>query len=297
MPSTVKISHTLDLEPELPNEIVDIAREQGEDPDKVCSYINELREMIYEKGHCTPHRSDDAFLLRFLRGRFFNVENAYKLMCRYYEFRDNNPELHVGVHPFHLKRIGEDDIVSVTPYRDQLGRRIMIYKIGNWRPSKVPINDIFKASLLLFEMGAMEPQTQVLGGIGIFDLEGLSLNHGWYVTPSVAKKIISLMVTCMPVRTNAIHVVNNNWAFDVVFQIFKPFINERMRERLFVHGNDLSSLHQHVDPTHLPKRYGGELPEFPYTDWWQYLAKQDKVKDELTPLGYLFDQEDIDKYL
>lgn len=115
-------------------------------------------------------------------------------MCRYYEFRDNNPELHVDVHPLHLKRLGEDDIVSVTPYRDQHGRRIMIYKIGNWRPSKIPIDDIFRASLILFEMGAMEPITQVIGGIGIFDLEGLSLNHAWYVTPSVAKKIISLMV-------------------------------------------------------------------------------------------------------
>lgn len=43
----IKIAHSLDLEPELPNEVLDIAREQGEDPDKVCLYINELREMIY----------------------------------------------------------------------------------------------------------------------------------------------------------------------------------------------------------------------------------------------------------
>lgn len=115
-------------------------------------------------------------------------------MCRYYEFRDNNPELHVDVNPFAFTRLGEDDIVSVAPYRDQLGRRMMIYKIGNWRPSKIPIDDIFRASLILFEMGALEPQTQVAGGIGIFDLEGLSLNHAWYVTPSVAKRMISLMV-------------------------------------------------------------------------------------------------------
>lgn len=29
---------------------------------------------------------------------------------------------------------------------------------------------------------------------GIFDLEGLSLNHVWYVTPSVVKRILALMV-------------------------------------------------------------------------------------------------------
>lgn len=98
------------------------------------------------------------------------------------------------MHPFLLTKLGEDDIVSVTPYRDQNGRRIMIYRFGNWRPSKIPVDDIFKASLILFEMGSMEPQSQVLGGVGIFDLEGLSLQHIWNLSPSVAKKIISLMV-------------------------------------------------------------------------------------------------------
>lgn len=106
-----------------------------------------------------------------------------------------------------------------------IGRRIMIYKFGNWRPSKIPVDDVFRASLILFEMGALEPQSQVLGGVGkcndfffrvcktkiyvslleyllrsifkspgIIDLEGLSLQHVWNLSPSVAKKIISLMV-------------------------------------------------------------------------------------------------------
>lgn len=87
-------------------------------------------------------------------------------LCRYCEFREANPELHIDIHPFLLNKLGEDDIVSVTPYRDQTGRRIMIYKFGNWRPSKIPIDDIFRASIILFEMGALEPQSQVLGGVG-----------------------------------------------------------------------------------------------------------------------------------
>lgn len=136
-----------------------------------------------------PPRTDDGFLIRFLRARFFKVDNAYKLvrlflvyvsfkfilqlfifkivqLCRYCEFREANLELHIDVHPFLLNKLGEDDIVSVTPYRDQTGRRIMIYKFGNWRPSKIPIDDIFRASIILFEMGALEPQSQVLGGVG-----------------------------------------------------------------------------------------------------------------------------------
>lgn len=45
----VKVSHNIDLGPELPNEIMDIARKQGENPDKVCSDIQELRDMIFGK--------------------------------------------------------------------------------------------------------------------------------------------------------------------------------------------------------------------------------------------------------
>lgn len=47
MPGEVKISHNLDLGPEMPNEMMDIARKQGENPETVCSDIQELREMIY----------------------------------------------------------------------------------------------------------------------------------------------------------------------------------------------------------------------------------------------------------
>lgn len=97
----------------------------------------------------------------------------------------------------------------------------------------------------------------------------------------------------MPVRTNAIHVINNNWAFDMIFQMFKPFLNERMRERLFIHGADLTSLHKHINKTHLPEKYGGELPEYPYTAWLDTLAKNEQVKNELEQLGYLLEPQDF----
>lgn len=45
----VKVSHNIDLGPELPNDVLDIAREQGEDPERICEYIQQLRDMIYGK--------------------------------------------------------------------------------------------------------------------------------------------------------------------------------------------------------------------------------------------------------
>jgi hypothetical protein len=37
--------------------------------------------------------------------------------------------------------------------------------------------------------------------------------------------------------------------------------------QIHFHGQDLESLHSHIDPKFLPKAYGGMRPEYSYTDW------------------------------
>lgn len=44
---TVEISHNLDLGPALPEEYIDVARRQGEDPEKICADLQDFRDMIY----------------------------------------------------------------------------------------------------------------------------------------------------------------------------------------------------------------------------------------------------------
>lgn len=292
MPS-VEISHDIDLGPEISDELNEIAIKQGENPDLKCAIIEEFRDMIFERGNCTPHRTDNEFLIKFLRGRFWKVEASYKLLCNYCEFRDANRELHEKVHPIDLKPVGDYDIVSVAPYKDQDGHRILFYRFGNWKPAKTSVNDIFKVTLILLEIGALEPSGQILGGVGIFDLSNLTLNHSFHLTPSVAQKMISLMVTSMPIRTTAIHIVNQNWVFTAAFNIFKPFLNARMRERIFIHGSDMSSLHKHIKPEHLPKRYGGIHEDYAYSIWIEKLMHNEKIIKEMETLGYVVEPKDF----
>lgn len=99
----------------------------------------------------------------------------------------------------------------------------------------------------------------------------------------------------MPHRTEEIHIINNGWAFDVVFQIFKPFLNERMRSRIFVHGSDLKSFHKHIHAEHLPEKYGGAMPTIDYLAWMESLMVNDKLIQNLQMLGYAFDESDRKK--
>ncbi len=41
MPDMVKISHSIDLGP-LPDELIPIARRQGEDPNMICNYLEDI---------------------------------------------------------------------------------------------------------------------------------------------------------------------------------------------------------------------------------------------------------------
>lgn len=44
-----KVSFNIELGPELSNEVMDVARKQGEDPERLSADIQELRDMIYGK--------------------------------------------------------------------------------------------------------------------------------------------------------------------------------------------------------------------------------------------------------
>lgn len=277
---------SLDLD-EPPEDVLEWSqRHLGETAEKRDAAVGELRDMVYERGEVAPHRLDDAFLLRFLRARTFHTEKAYRLLCRYYTFKDEHPQMHENVNLDKLHSVGDDGIINVLPYREQTGRRILINKMGKWNPSSYGIEDLFRATLAVLELAILEPRGQVLGGVCIFDLGGLSLQHAWHVTPAVADQVLQLMGGSFPIRTHAIHIVNQSWIFDTVFAIFKPLLDEKMRDRIFFHGSDMESLHRHVEPKFLPGIYGGTRPEWNYTHWMDSLRTDERVMRELRSLGY-----------
>lgn len=87
-------------------------------------------------------------------------------------------------------------------------------------------------------------------------------------------------------KIHAMHIVNQSWVFDMIYNVFKPLISSRMKERLFFHGDNMESLQQHIDPKYLPERYGGVHPDYNYNDWMEFFKKSDIIKKELKSLGY-----------
>lgn len=47
----------------------------------------------------------------------------------YYRFRENHPDYYT-INPLDLSFIADSEVLSVLPYKEQTGRRILIYKLG-----------------------------------------------------------------------------------------------------------------------------------------------------------------------
>ena len=115
----------------------------------------------------------------------------------------------------------------------------------------------------------------------IMDFDGLSMKQVMGLTPSFSMRLLSFIQDAMPLRLKEVHFVKQPFLFDIVWRMFKPFIREKLRKRMYFHGSKMNSLHTHMSPSHLPKNYGGQLPEIDYTaaDWYPTFEKcEDSIK-------------------
>jgi hypothetical protein len=71
--------------------------------------------------------------------------HSFKL-CQYSTFRKENIHWIENFNPIKSPMIDEDTM-TLSPYRDQTGKRIMIFRFGIWDPSKISVDDFFKGDI------------------------------------------------------------------------------------------------------------------------------------------------------
>jgi len=246
-------------------------KELRETPENVKKALEELKELL-KNDPSLNFDTDDEFLIIFLRPCKFYAKSAYELMKRIADFKEKHKALIGNLLPEDEKNSFINyDVVNVLKNRDHKGRRVLIQNCGSkWDPSKVTADQVFRMLYLMHEAAVLEPETQVRGGVVIMDFDGLSTKQVMALTPSVSMRLLGFIQDAMPLRLKEVHIVKQPFIFNMVWTIFKPFIKEKLKGRLFFHGSKMASLHKHLDPANLPKNYGGELPEIDYTgaNWY-----------------------------
>jgi len=263
---------------ELSEETLKVAKEElHEDPETRGDYVETVQEMTVSRPDLRFLRTDDAFVLRFLRARKFCHMEAFQLFAKYFEYRQRNQNL---FHNFSASESGIRDALfdgfpGVLPYRDHFGRVILTMYTSNWDETHYSLISIYRAVLLTLEKLIEVPETQIHGFVMIVDWTEFTFKQSTKLSPKILKLIVEGLQDCFPARFGGIHFINQPWYVEAAFKVIRPFLKEKNRERIFMHGNNLTGLHHQIHKDILPAELGGSAPPYNNASWAQQLVGDD----------------------
>lgn len=234
--------------------------ELNEEPNRIDSDIETLRNWLAKQPHITS-RTDDQFLVCFLRGCKYSLERAKEKLDIYYTIRTAIPEIFGHRDPADSDFQGlfkKGAVVALpVPYTD--GSRIVLNKVGVYDPHKQHLIDYLKVSFMVADQLLCSDDNSIISGQTVLvDVQGLSMLQLSQATPSLLKKIAAAIKEAYPVRQKGIHFINPPTGFEALYKLFQTFLSEKLSKRLHIH-NSLESLHKYISKSHLPNEYGGEL--------------------------------------
>lgn len=274
-------------------------KELRETDDERISSVRALREWAVQRKDWLKTPLDTGFLLRYLRVRKFTQLAARKTLENYWTARSKSPEWFKDIDMYdpELQEIIASGLVLRVPGTDKHGRLICFERPEqldvDWAIKKFGVNKIFKAMIGVFDWILMDPNAQVNGIVAIEDMTGFSIKHTMSLyTPENSKKFTAIYQDAYPCRTKAMLIYNEPPIFDPFFAVIKPFMKQKLRDRVQMVGKNLTNLYKKLDMELLPTDY---LPD-DYTgskvgsaqdvvDYMLRELKRPEVRDEILALS------------
>lgn len=252
------------------------------DPKDRIEALKCLRELIrssndYELKTHMPQ--DDTTLLKFLYARKFDLEESFTLLKNYFWYRKRNPEIfqNLTLEAEDIEKALENSLPGVLGQKDRKGRSVLVFTGSNWDCS-YGLLGIYRALLFSLEHLIEHVHNQTNGFVVIVDWTEFTFRQSTYLKPSILKLMIEGLQDCFPARFKGIHFINQPWYVEAALSVFKWLLIDKVKDRIFVHGNNLSTLHEHVHKDILPAELGGEQPSYNPSSFLDTLRKSASKK-------------------
>lgn len=199
---------------------------------------------------------DDVFLLGFLRARKYSMDDAYHTFEQSWLAKKRYP-LFFDVGDAEIEKAWKlFDTGCVVPLseRDALGRRIIFFRTKYISTDEYQTSDAMRVFAFIIMTLMEEEETQIAGIICVFDHEEITLKH--IMTPMDVRDFMDFVKNCASVRQKANYVVNLPTFANVMIELFKAALSEKLKSRVFILKNN-EELINVIDKAILPKEYGG----------------------------------------
>ena len=236
----------------------DAQKELNEQLDTRSLDVQVLREKIKLRPDILFTRTDDEFLIRFLRSRKYDKDKAFQLLVNYNQFRRKHIGFFKSLNASCLRPVFEDGLPMVSPVRDHLGRSLVFLFAGSWNTKLYTFEDILRALLLTVEYLVESERTQLFGFVLVMDFTGWKFGDVPLLKKQHLIDAVKVFQDCFPGRFKGIHFINQPWYVRALLTLIKPMLKEKAFKRIFFHGKNMFNLQKFIYPDVLPRELGGD---------------------------------------
>nr|XP_022919566.1 retinol-binding protein pinta-like isoform X1 [Onthophagus taurus] len=273
MASCFRIKRNMDIRPLSPELQAKAIAELNEDPKRIPEDIKYIKEWLLKQPHLKP-RTDDQFILTFLRGCKFSLERTKEKLETYFTMRSLLPEYFKNRDPFDPKMQELLKAGTYLPLKssgpDTPKGFLMSFK--NWDMSTTSMSDLMKLTYMIMDIVINEDDQAVIAGIiALQDGTGIEMKHMMAMTPSLVKKSAMLFQDAYPNRPKAMHYFNPPSFIETIFNLFKPFMKEKLMKRWHIHNTkNINDMYEFFPKSILPEEYGGDAGKIQeIIDYWK----------------------------